>query len=182
MFEEILVKNCAPTLAGLKTGSLFSCTFLKNDIKESIRKVNAHCVKKNIRVTVLKVRGNKALIYMYRPDRLKKDLMDKRAVRLLSERNYPVECIERCIVKLKENINNNESFPHEIGLFLGYPSIDVEGFIKNKAQDAKTVGIWKVYGDVQESKRRFDIFSKCTKRFVRDFEMNHSLDRLAVAV
>lgn len=27
MSEEMLVRHCAPTLAGLKTGNLFSCEF-----------------------------------------------------------------------------------------------------------------------------------------------------------
>lgn len=44
-------------------------------------------------------------------------------------------------------------FPHEVGLFLGYPPEDVEGFIENKARSCKITGYWKVYSDEEKAKR-----------------------------
>ena len=41
-------------------------------------------------------------------------------------------------------------FPHEIGIFLGYPLADVAGFIRNKGRNCKCIGTWKVYGDAFE--------------------------------
>lgn len=33
MSEEVIVKYCSPTLAGIKTGSLFSCSYdSKNEV------------------------------------------------------------------------------------------------------------------------------------------------------
>ena len=54
-------------------------------------------------------------------------------------------------------------FPHEVGLFLGYPAEDVRGFIENRAAGCKCVGCWKVYGDVNAAKMRFASFEKCTR-------------------
>ena len=48
------------------------------------------------------------------------------------------------------------NFPHEIGVFLGYPIQDVKGFIQNKGQDCLHCKFWKVYHDVEYAQAMFD--------------------------
>jgi len=55
----------------------------------------------------------------------------------------------------------NREFPHEIGLFLGYPVEDVRGFIEQRGKDCKLSGYWKVYGDEQAARRLFHQFDRC---------------------
>ena len=57
-------------------------------------------------------------------------------------------------------MKTSESFPHEIGLFLGYPAEDVQGFIRNCAAKPKLVGAWKVYGDAEVAKKKFASYKK----------------------
>ncbi len=59
------------------------------------------------------------------------------------------------------------AFPHEIGLFLGYPSEDVLGFIRNRAGNSKMTGAWKVYGDKEKAERIFEKYRKCTRCYLR---------------
>ena len=41
MSEEYLIRNCAPTLAGIKTGSLFTCPYSsKAEVISSLRGLN----------------------------------------------------------------------------------------------------------------------------------------------
>jgi hypothetical protein len=42
--------------------------------------------------------------------------------------------------------------PHEIGLFLDIPLLDVLGFIKNQGKNHLYCGYWKVYNDVEKAK------------------------------
>ena len=100
-------------------------------------------------------------MYMYRPKRLKEDLKDKKACEILSECSYRTDNASKCVAKLAKRLRTSVEFPHEIGLFLGYPSEDVDGFIRNKAMCSKCVGTWKVYGDEEEAMRRFKQFKKC---------------------
>ena len=51
-------------------------------------------------------------------------------------------------------------FPHEIGIFLGYPLDDVEGFIKNKGQNFLLNGYWKVYSNKEEKEKIFKAYKK----------------------
>ncbi len=46
-------------------------------------------------------------------------------------------------------------FPHEIGLFLGYPLTDVEGFIHNHGRNYLLCGMWKVYSRIQVAESAF---------------------------
>ncbi len=56
--------------------------------------------------------------------------------------------------------NKGSEFPHEVGIFLGYPIIDVEEFIKNKGENYMLCGYWKVYHNVEEAGKTFEQFRK----------------------
>lgn len=183
MFENLVVSQCAPTMAGLKTGNLFTCPFAGKDIlHKNLRRMNEALVPRGARILPLRYGESRVLLYMYRPDQLKKDLADAAALDLLRQREYPCENSEKCLLELIRRLRAQEDFPHEIGLFLGYPPEDVLGFIENKAEKAKTVGTWKVYGDEKEAQRKFDLYRKCTRIYCDIFRKNHSFDRLIVAV
>ena len=181
MSEELIVATCSPTMAGLKTGSLFNCPIKsREELSQNIRKLNKMLVPRGARILPLKISQDKALLYMYRPSLLKNDLSDKLAVKILADNDYPTQNAEHCIVKLIERLKNYEDFPHEIGLFLGYPPEDVNGFIKNCAKCAKCVGTWKVYGDEEKAKQKFKLYKKCTKVYCECYRKNNSFDKLVV--
>ena len=70
MSEEILLRNCAPTLAGLKTGNIFGCAYAdENALRESLRGWNRRLLQKGLRVVPLQYCGGRALLYVYRPRR-----------------------------------------------------------------------------------------------------------------
>ena len=52
-------------------------------------------------------------------------------------------------------MKKQNKFPHELGLFLGYPIEDMEGFIKNKGENYLYAGYWKVYQDAEDKKLLF---------------------------
>lgn len=119
---------------------------------------------------------------MYRPDFLKKDLSQNLTSKILSEMKYPLKSPEHCILELIKRINNNKKFPHEIGLFLGYPPVDVLGFIKNESKCEKCVGAWKVYSDVNTAQKKFLQYKKCVNCYRKCFQKYNSFDKLIVAV
>ena len=183
MSEDRIVANCSPTMAGLKTGNLFSCPMREvQNITLSLRDLNSRLVPRGARILPVKMQKSGILMYMYRPAKLSRDLSDELAVKILTDRGYPVQNSDRCVKELIKRLNTCEDFPHEIGLFLGYPPEDVQGFIENKAKRAKCVGTWKVYGDVEKAKRRFAAYQKCTRVYCEALKKHNSFDRLIVAV
>lgn len=181
MSEEMIIRHCSPTLAGIKTGSLFTCGYAcRAELLEAVRSFNRRFSHKGVRVLPLKYDGKRALIYIYRPRRLATDLESEAACGILQGLGYEKMTPCGCISRLVRRMNECDSFPHEVGLFLGYPPEDVCGFIENKACGCKCVGQWKVYGDVDAAKKLFDGYKKCTRIYSEQFKKGKTIERLTV--
>ena len=181
MSEELLVQHGSPTLAGLKTASLFTCRCSdQGALVERVRAFNRTVRTKGLVLQILRVRQGRALLYLYRPCRLRRDLSGGEASGLLAQCGYRAGTAAGCLRQLRQRLETCEDFPHEIGLFLGYPPEDVRGFLEGR-QDCKCVGCWKVYGDAEEAERTFARYRKCTQVYCRQLAQGKSVERLAVA-
>lgn len=58
-------------------------------------------------------------------------------------------------------------YPHEIGLFLGYPVRDVQDFIKYEGKNYLVCGYWKVYHDVDKALATFDYYQRIRNYAIR---------------
>ncbi len=182
MTDKMIVLHCAPTLAGLKTGSMFSCPYdSRRALAEEIRKRNQRLVPKGLRILPLRLSKKRALIYVFRPSDLERDLSNPAVTELLERFGYSDTRMAPCIGRLIRRFRQEQEFPHEVGVFLGYPLEDVRGFIDNKACGQKCAGCWKVYGDEAAAKAAFDKFRKCTRVYYTQWELGIPMERLAVA-
>ena len=78
MSEETIVRQAAPTLAGIKTGSMFPYRFENHaELLEDIRAFNRVLVPRGMCLLLLRVMEKSALLYLYRPQSLEKDLKDQ---------------------------------------------------------------------------------------------------------
>ena len=183
MSEEYFVRHCSPTLAGLKTANMFTYNYENiSEMLDSLRSLNKSLKRKGLKVIPLLVENGRAIIYLYRPSALKKDLSDERALKILNDLGYAVNDSEKCLTELRKHLNksNSELFPHEIGLFLGYPPEDVLGFIEKKKPAYKMVGNWKVYSNPEDAQRKFDSYKKCTDVYCKLWEHGVPIQKLAV--
>ena len=182
MSEDHLIRHCAPTLAGIKSASLFTCTYTSREhLLNNVRQMNKRLAGKGLRIIPLRFSDSKALIYIYRPKKLSVDLSISAAAQLLERNGYRTGSCEKCLVQLVKRLQQQEEFPHEIGLFLGYPPEDVCGFMENKACNCKCVGCWKVYGDEAAARKKFDQYRKCTRVYCDQWAKGKDIERLTVA-
>ena len=183
MSEEYVVRQCAPTLAGIKTGSLFPCPYQSRQaLMSEIRALNRRLSPKGLILLPVRYLDGKALLYLYRPSNLRQDLKDRLAAQVLEQAGYSCSKSEQCVVRLIRRLKENEDFPNEIGLFLSYPPEDVKGFIDNRACNFKCSGLWKVYGDEARAQAMFARFRKCTEIYCKLWQEGSSIEQLAVAV
>lgn len=181
MSEDLIIEHCSPTLAGIKTGNMFSVRVTDDtDLNGELRKLNQMLREKGLRVIPLKKTNRYVLIYLYRPVHLKKDLNDPQALNILKKRGYESRNPEICIVQLVNHLKSDEAFPHEIGLFLGYPPSDVEGFINHPCRGVKCSGCWKAYSEPEKAREMFLTFRKCTKAYQQMNKNGKTLTQLAV--
>lgn len=180
MSDEIVIRCCAPTLAAIKTGSMFVCPFeSRAEMTASLRSINSSLIPKGVCALPLRYEDGKALIYLYRPAMLAEDLRDPVAASILKDAGYPAGGTSGHIAWLIRRLRESETFPHEIGLFLGYPAVDVRGFIRHG--ECKCSGIWKVYeSDAAQAERTFARCRHCKKAYLQRNREGWSLSRLTI--
>lgn len=182
MLEEYLINHCAPTLASIKTANLFCCTVTsETEFKNQLKSLNIQFYKKGLFLMVLRRRENKALIYVCRRSHLQTDLQKDGVAQFLSEYGYQNINLGYALNRLKLRLKENESFPHEIGIFLGYPLGDVIGFIRNEGKNCKCTGCWKVYCNECETMKLFAQFQKCREIYTRLWNKGKTVWQLTVA-
>ena len=165
-FEEALIEHCSPTLAGVKPASLFR--FCPRDSALFVRRFLAlrqQFAARGLRLVILKGcrRTGSYLLYLYRERDLAEVLGRREHRDFLRAMGYtPWEAPGDCLRQLAARLCLEEEFPHEIGVFLGYPLDDVKGFIRHKGRDYTFCGCWKCYGDPQAARRRFERYRRCT--------------------
>jgi len=181
MSSETLIRCCAPTMGRLKTGNMYTCAFeSREQMTQELRALNQRLRGKGLRMLPLRWRDGKALLYLYRPAWLERDLKNPLARNLLAECGYESCNANLCLARLMARLRKEEDFPHEVGLFLGYPPADVDGFMHRK-EHYKLCGLWKVYDDAEGALRQFERCRHCTKVYLNRYAQGYSLERLAVA-
>ena len=183
MSEDILIRQGAPTLAGIKTGSLFPCPCEDREaLLDDIRQLNRRLSPKGLCLLPIRFLAGQALLYLYRPAELRRDLRDAQASELLHQAGYGNESCAHCVARLVRRFRESGEFPHEVGLFLSYPPEDVKGFIDHRANNFKCAGLWKVYGDEEKARSLFAKYRKCTEIYCALWQNGSKLEQLAVAV
>ena len=176
-----MVRQCAPTLAGIKTGSLFLCPCSsREELLCQVRSLNRRLSPKGLCLLPLRFTEGSVLLYLYRPDILRRDLSDGLARDILARAGYDGASCGRCVATLIRRLRQGGDFPHEIGLFLGYPPDDVEGFIHYGPKHSKCVGDWRVYGNEEQAKRLFAQYRACTLAYQAQLKCGKTVEQLAV--
>ncbi len=182
-FEAVLVRHCAPTLAGMKPGSIFC--FNHSPLEVSRQKVcqwNKQLAPFGLTVQILLERpsSSSVIVFVYRHNRLEQMLSDDAYQSFLAQAGYERTNLDDLLEQLAQRLRTQPEFPHEIGVFLGYPLRDVIGFIENHGRNFTCCGFWKSYGDPAEMQVCFACYRRCIQTYVAMFEQGIPLERLAV--
>lgn len=164
IIEKKLAFHTAPSLLGIKCANLVSVNRDKYDILSYADIFNSKACSKGLKMKILCTCKDKNLVMIYNEKLMKIQLENKKTREFLLRYGYSTDLnIEKCLERLADRITRNDDFPHEIGIFLGYPIEDVKGFILNKGNNYKICGYWKVYSNEENAKRTFENYNKCRK-------------------
>lgn len=181
MLEKYLIEHCSPTLASLKTANLVNVLFDNEALlASSLERINNELQGTGVCLLVLKKSENSALVYAVRKSKLASDLQKNGVADFLRRYGYENTDVEACIERLKCRLIYTDEFPHEIGIFLGYPLDDVKGFIENAGQNSKCTGCWKVYCNECEAIKTFAKFNKCKEVYTKLWLKGRSIAKLTV--
>ena len=108
---------------------------------------------------------------LYRNDELWNYINESKVKAMLKNMGYKDKGIRAMLRHFSDRyklyLQRNGEFPHEMGLFLGYPVEDVEGFIENEGKNFLCSGYWKVYKDMPEKKRLFKKFEQAEEILIK---------------
>lgn len=175
-FEQKLAYHTAPALFGIKASNLFSIDSRHFDVSAHVAKFNEKANPKGLHMMMLCRCENRKLLFLYQEALLAKQLKEPSRMALLETFGYARSMtLTQCLTQLADRIADSQEFPHEIGLFLGYPVEDVIGFIENRGAHCKLCGYWKVYGDAEKAKRTFSNYTKCRNFLCHKLQQGNDL-------
>ena len=163
--ETRLAVQCAPLIAGLKIANLLIVSETEaSNLPMVLRKTGLVFLKLsnvNGRVTFL----------VFRREELRAYLEDERVHQILLRYGYEEMSFREILCRFMKRyqayaIKDENGFPHEIGLLLGYPVEDVEGFIVHNGENFLYSGYWKVYGNVTAKKELFHRFDEAQRDII----------------
>lgn len=162
-FESVIGYHCSPVLMGMKPANLVSFSKEKMpELPEIISDYKEGLEREGIRMEIICGCRKHYLLLVYRPDMLQEYLKQEEARKLLLQDGYDIDgTLDEMLAHLKERFFHKTEFPHEIGLFLGYPIEDVKGFRKFGGSGCKMCGYWKVYDNVEQARMVFDSYDRC---------------------
>jgi len=162
--ETQMALQCAPFLAGLKLSNLY---IIPNcHLKEAMDIL----VENGLEYVNLYSKGDKTTFLVYDKVKLKMYLTSPNVSRLLKRYGYTDFSLKGLLARFRINYRNYAKgllgYPHEIGVFLGYPVDDVEAFIQNKGEHALYTGYWKVYNNLNGRLTVFSRYEKAMEKYV----------------
>ena len=181
--EELLIHHCAPTLAGLKEASLFRYRPQSgHSLDEELPPLTAALQRRGISCLLLRrCPDGGGLLYLYRPSQLEPLLQQPQQQQFLHACGYPSGLLP-CLRELSRRLSLANAFPHEIGVFLGYPLEDVLGFIRHGGRQYRLSGCWKVYGDAAAAQARFRRYAACTRALLHQYHRGIPLASLTTEI
>ncbi len=182
MIEKLLIEQCSPTLASLKSANLFAYFYSSDqELDEQINYWNQQLEKKGVTILLMKKKPGWALLYVCRKYYLQKILQNSEVADFLKDYGYKELDVDAALERLRGRLNREEQFPHEIGIFLDYPVGDVRGFIRNAGRNYKCKGCWKVYCNECETAKLFAKYNKCRNVYRQLWNSGFSIQKLTVA-
>ena len=170
--EQIAVQ-CAPLLAGLKPSNLLIIPMgMEAVLRHSLRGTR-------IAMYLLSEYDGKQVFLLYKVNELIVYLTEQSVQRLLLDLGYEggelYSLLQRVSKKYTAHKQEKEAFPHELGLLLGYPAVDVKGFMEQGGKNFLYSGYWKVYGNVRETVLLFKEFGRAKEYVVRLVKQGYSI-------
>ena len=160
-----LALQCAPVISGIKISNLLTIP-VKN-----LKELSAVLKKTELSFRILYPGRERLVILIYREAELREYLERDEVREFIYSCGYETFDISKIfpmfVKRYMRYMELKQDFPHELGLLLGYPIEDVEGFIENHGKNFLHSGYWKVYKDAELKIRLFKNYERVQTEIVR---------------
>jgi len=170
--DLLLAYYCAPTLKGLKPANLvLHETYKQQKASDELDQLKEVLRGKQIKMRHLWQCSKKTLTLVYHKKHLWEHITKPEVKQFLKQKGYPIERgLDAVLDVLNARIIGENVFPHEVGIFLGYPLADVIGFIEHQGKNCKFCGYWKVYENEATMRSLFDTFTSVREHMITELQ------------
>ena len=176
-FDQIIVQSSSPTFCDIKPGNLF---FVKNEDfdNDKFEAWKESFFKRGLMASYAQISETSTAILVLNVCWCRKILDDVFVQAYLSEKGYHTSSVFDFVEELFSRMIENEGFPHEVGLILGYPVEDVIEFENHQGHDCKYCGCWKSYSDVDKARDCHCRFTECSRLCKKWYDEGYSINQI----
>lgn len=171
--ETKMALQCAPIIRGIKISNLL---IVSSSDEEAVRVILKRTGMIHYR---LLRQDDKTTFLLFRKLQLATYLQDPNVQSILKANGYDDLSLGGILrtfqCRYQTYMNQGEGFPHEMGLLLGYPVEDVEGFMEHKGKKYLYSGYWKVYEDVPSKIKLFEEYENAKEELIVLLANGHSI-------
>lgn len=173
---RLIIQNAAVLKGKRISGMLFL-----ND--KELARISMKLHNTNISLIILCTCKKRHLVMVYRAKELEEHLRSKEVSDYLREFGYRRDDFISNLIRLHQRMNGfynkMKEFPHEVGIFLGYPICDIKGFLENKGERYLHSGYWKIYGNLEETRKKFLSYDEAREIAIDEFLSGRELESIA---
>ena len=173
---RLIIQNAAVLKGKRISGMLFL-----ND--KEVARISMKLHNTNISLIILCTCKKRHLVMVYRAKELEEHLRSKEVSDYLREFGYRRDDFISNLIRLHQRMNGfynkMKEFPHEVGVFLGYPICDIKGFLENKGERYLHSGYWKIYGNLEETRKKFLSYDEAREIAIDEFLSGRELESIA---
>ena len=182
LYIKKIIKQIGPVILGSKPAEIVNIPGDSDDKKTKLQEIESffdNCLRVTYKIITTKDNGKRVLFINEKA--MKDCLSNKKTKNFLNFLGYSKDStFEEYIDELSARLESNE-FPHEIGIFLGYPLKDVLGFMGYSKKECACIRGWRVYGDKEISMEVYNRF-KQDKKTIEDMVNTLSIIELRNAI
>lgn len=161
LYIKRILEMLGAVILGSKPAEIINVPGSKEDKKIKLSQIEAffsNCSRITYRIITTHDGGKRVLFINEKS--MEKVLVNKRCINFLKFVGYPADYelndyMDELVFRLQ-----SEEFPHEIGVFLGYPLKDVLGFMGYGKNELVEVRNWRIYGDKEISYEVYNNFMR----------------------
>jgi len=173
---RLIIQNAAVLKGKRISGMLFL-----ND--KELARISMKLHNTNISLIILCTCKKRHLVMVYRAKELEEHLRSKEVSDYLREFGYRRDDFISNLIRLHQRMNGfynkMKEFPHEVGVFLGYPICDIKGFLENKGERYLHSGYWKIYDNLEETRKKFLSYDEAREIAIDEFLSGRELESIA---
>ena len=182
LYIKRILEMLGAVILGSKPAEIINVPGSKEDKKIKLSQIEAffsNCSRITYRIITTHDGGKRVLFINEKS--MEKVLVNKRCINFLKFVGYSSDYelndyMDELVFRLQ-----SEEFPHEIGVFLGYPLKDVLGFMGYGKNELVEVKNWRIYGDKEISYEVYNNFMR-DKAIMKEMIESMNINELRIVI